>query len=160
MSSFDIVSEVDLVEVSNAVDQAQREINTRFDFKGVDASFEREDYLVNLSAEAEFQLQQMLDILITKLSRRSVDTACMSVSDPVVTGKHTRQVVTLRQGIDAELARRLVKLIKTQKIKVQSAIQGDKVRVSGKKRDQLQQTIALVKEQDIDLPLQFNNFRD
>jgi uncharacterized protein YajQ (UPF0234 family) len=160
MPSFDIVSEVDLVEVSNAVDQANREVSTRFDFKGVDADFRREENLVHVTAESDFQLQQMLDMLTTKLARRGVDVACMEVGDPVVTGKQARQIVTLRQGIDGDLSRQIVKLVKAQKIKVQAAIQGEKVRISGKKRDDLQKTIAMVKQADIDLPLQFSNFRD
>lgn len=160
MPSFDIVSEVDLVEVNNAVDQSNREVATRFDFKGVDANFKREDNLVHMTAEADFQLQQMLDMLTNKLAKRGVDVACMEVADPVVTGKQARQIITLRQGIDGDLSRRLVKLVKAQKMKVQAAIQGEKVRISSKKRDDLQKTIAMVKEANIDLPLQFNNFRD
>jgi uncharacterized protein YajQ (UPF0234 family) len=160
MPSFDIVSEVDLVEVNNAVDQSNREVSTRFDFKGVDADFSREENIVNVTAEADFQLQQMLDMLTTKLAKRGVDVACMDVSEPVVTGKQARQIVTLRQGIDADLSRRIVKLVKAQKMKVQAAIQGEKVRITSKKRDDLQKTIAMIKNVDIDLPLQFNNFRD
>jgi uncharacterized protein YajQ (UPF0234 family) len=160
MPSFDIVSEVDLVEVNNAVDQSNREVSTRFDFKGIDANFKREENLVHMTAEADFQLQQMLDMLTAKLAKRGIDTACMLLDDPVVTGKQARQTVTLRQGIDAELSRELVKRVKGQKMKVQAAIQGDKVRITGKKRDDLQKTIAMLKDADIDLPLQFNNFRD
>lgn len=160
MPSFDIVSEVDLVEVNNAVDQSNREVSTRFDFKGVDADFKREENLVHMTAESDFQLQQMLDMLITKLAKRGIDVACMEVGEPVVTGKQARQTVTLRQGLDGDLSRQIVKMVKAQKMKVQAAIQGDKVRISSKKRDDLQQTIAMVKDADIDLPLQFNNFRD
>ncbi len=160
MPSFDIVSEVDLVEVNNAVDQSNREVSTRFDFKGVDASFTREENLVQMSTESDFQLQQMLDMLTTKLARRGIDIACMQVDEPVVTGKMARQTITLRQGIESELARQIVKLVKAQKMKVQAAIQGEKVRISGKKRDDLQKTIAMIKAEDIELPLQFNNFRD
>jgi len=160
MPSFDIVSEVDLVEVNNAVDQAHREITTRFDFKGVDASFEREENIVHIVAEAEFQLAQMLDMLSTKLAKRGVDIACLDLAEPVMSGKQAKQVVTLRQGIDADLARNIVKKVKSQKIKVQAAIQGEKVRITGKKRDDLQTTIAMLKAADIELPLQFDNFRD
>lgn len=160
MPSFDIVSEVDLVEVANAVDQASREISTRFDFKGTDARIERDGNLVHLVAEAEFQLAQMLDMLTTKLAKRGVDVACLEVDQPVTTGKHAKQTVTLRQGIDGDLARDIVKRTKAQKIKVQAAIQGDKVRITGKKRDDLQATIAMLKAANIELPLQFNNFRD
>jgi len=160
MPSFDIVSEVDLVEVNNAVDQSNREVSTRFDFKGVDASFTREENLVQMSTESDFQLQQMLDMLTTKLARRGIYIGCMQVDEPVVTGKMARQTITLRQGIESELARQIVKLVKAQKMKVQAAIQGEKVRISGKKRDDLQKTIAMIKAEDIELPLQFNNFRD
>lgn len=160
MPSFDIVSEVDLVEVNNAVDQAHREVTTRFDFKGVDASISRDENLVNMIAESDFQLQQMLDMLTGKLAKRGVDVACMEVGDIVITGKQAKQTITLRQGIETDLARQIVKLVKGQKIKVQAAIQGEKVRITGKKRDELQKTIAMLKEENIELPLQFNNFRD
>lgn len=160
MPSFDVVSEVDMHEVTNAVDQANREVNTRFDFKGTNARFERLDNVVTMIAEAEFQLQQMLDILQTKLHKRDVDIACLEMAEPQVAGKEARQEVTLRAGIDTPLARKIVKLVKDSKSKVQAAIQGDKVRVSGKKRDDLQKIISLLREQDFDLPLQFTNFRD
>ncbi len=160
MPSFDIVSEVDTHEVSNAVDQANREVGTRFDFKSSDAKYELEGTDIVMNAEAEFQLQQMLDILQTKLSRRNVDIACLEVDKVEVTGKRTHQKVTLRQGVDKELARKIVKLIKDGKYKVQAAIQGEKVRVTGKKRDDLQKVIAMLGEADLDLPLQFDNFRD
>ena len=160
MPSFDIVSEVDLVEVANAVDQANREVTTRFDFKEVDADYGREESVITMTAEADFQLQQMLDILTTKLAKRDIDTACIELGDPVLSGKHAKQVVTLQQGIDADLSRKLVKLVKGQKMKVQAAIQGDKVRITGKKRDDLQATMAMIKDANIESPLQYNNFRD
>ena len=160
MPSFDVVSEVDAQEVNNAIDQSNREVNTRFDFKGVDAKFESDETGIEMAAEAEFQLQQMMDILRIKLVKRKIDIGCLVVEEPVASGKLVRQHITVRQGIDAELARGIVKMIKQEKIKVQAAIQGEKVRVSGKKRDSLQQIIALLRESKIDLPLQYNNFRD
>ncbi len=160
MPSFDVVSEVDLQEVRNAVDQANREVGTRYDFKGVDARFELSDAEVQLSAEQEFQLQQMMDILRQKLTKRKVDIACMEVKEPVTTLNAARQQVVIRQGIDTETAKKMVKTIKGGKIKVQAQIQGDQVRVSGKKRDDLQQVISLLRDADHGLPLQFINFRD
>lgn len=160
MPSFDVVSEVDKHEVTNAVDQANREVGTRFDFKGVGASFEQNELLVTLVAEAEFQIQQMLDILRSKLVKRQIDVACIECGDVVQSGMQARMEVTLRQGIDAPLAKRIVKMIKDKKMKVQAAIQGEQVRVTGKKRDDLQQVIAMLREADLGLPVQFNNFRD
>ncbi|GIK34307.1 MAG: UPF0234 protein [Gammaproteobacteria bacterium] len=160
MPSFDIVSELDGHEVSNAVDQANREVATRFDFKGSNARFELVDHVVTLHAAAEFQLRQMLEILRLRLTRRGVDLGCMEVGDPVVAGQSATQRVTLKHGIDAETARRLQRLIKDSKLKVQAAIQGDQLRVTGKKRDDLQSAIAQVRAAGIELPLQFTNFRD
>jgi len=160
MPSFDVVSEVDMHEVANGVDQANRVVASRFDFKGVDAKYERDEAVITMQAEAEFQLKQMLDILQTKLNARGVDIACLEVDKPEIAGKQAKQKVTLRQGLDAPLAKEIVKLIKDGKLKVQAAIQGEKVRVSGKKRDDLQQVIALLREAKLDLPLQFDNFRD
>lgn len=160
MPSFDVVSEVEMHEVTNGVDQANREVSTRFDFKGTNASFELNDSVITMKAEAEFQLQQMLDILQTKLSRREIDIACLEISDTQQSGKEVRQEVTIRQGLDSTLSKKVVKLIKDKKLKVQAAIQGEKVRVTGKKRDDLQQVISMLKEAKLDLPLQYNNFRD
>lgn len=160
MPSFDIVSEFDMHEASNAIDQANREVSTRFDFKGSNAHFEQKDEVITLQAEVEFQLQQMLDILQNKLTKRGIDIACLEISDPQSTGKTAHQTVTLKQGLDTPLAKQIVKLIKDKKLKVQSSIQGDKVRVSGKKRDDLQQVIKMLKEEKLDMPLQFDNFRD
>ena len=160
MPSFDVVSEVDFHEVTNALDQANRELSTRFDFRGVEASFERADDIVTLTADADIQLQQMLDILQNKLHRRGIDIACLDVADATKLGKQVKQKVTIKQGLDKDTARKIVKLIKEKKLKVQSAIQGEKVRVTGKKRDDLQQTIALLKQAELELPLQFDNFRD
>ena len=160
MPSFDVVSEVDLQEVRNATDQANREVGTRFDFKGSEAQFSLDDGVVNLQAESEFQLDQMMDILQKKLVKRSVDIACMDIAKPETANNRARQAVTMRQGIDTDTARKIVKEIKAAKIKVQAQIQGEQVRVSGKKRDDLQDAIALLKKADFGLPLQYINFRD
>lgn len=160
MPSFDVVSEVDLQEVRNAVDQANREVGTRFDFKGVDAGFELSDAEVKLRAEQEFQLNQMMDILRQKLVKRKVDVGCMEIKEPETSLNAARQQVIIKQGVDTETAKKMVKAVKASKIKVQAQIQGDQVRVTGKKRDDLQQVITLLKAADYGLPLQFNNFRD
>ena len=160
MPSFDVVSEIDLHEVTNAVDQARRELGSRYDFKGVEAGFEQSEYSVQLTAEADIQLEQMLEMLRTKLAGRKIDVPCIEAGPLEPSGKLVKQQVTLRQGIDQETARGLVKTLKGSKLKVQAAIQGDEVRVSGKKRDDLQQAIALLREADCGLPLQFKNFRD
>ena len=160
MPSFDVVSEVDMQEVTNAVDQANREVRTRFDFKGTDSSYSREDAAITMKSESEFQLKQMLDILQGKLNKRGIDIACLAVAEPELAGKEARQVVTIRQGLETELSRKIVKMIKDSKTKVQAAIQGDKVRVTGKKRDDLQEVIAMLRKEKLELPLQYNNFRD
>ena len=160
MPSFDVVSEVDLQEVRNAVDQANREVSTRFDFKGVDARFELNRSEILLRAQEAFQLDQMVDILRQKLAKRKVDLACMELGRQETALNAARQPVTIRQGIDADTAKRMVKAIKAGKLKVQAQIQGEQVRVTGKKRDDLQQAIALLKAEDYGLPLQFVNFRD
>ena len=160
MPSFDIVSELDAHEVTNAVDQANREIQNRYDFKGVDARFEHTDEQVVLWAEVDFQLQQMLDVLRSKLTSRKIDIRCLEVKDPETANMKARQVVVLKQGIEQALAKKITKLIKDSKIKVQSQVQGDQVRVTGKKRDDLQQVMALLRGAELELPLQFNNFRD
>lgn len=160
MPSFDVVSEVDWHEVTNAVDQANRELSTRFDFRGVDAKFDRSDEVVRLTAEADIQLDQMVDILRDKFVRRSIDPKVMDLGDQEHVGKLLHRNVRIQQGIESLLAKKMVKMIKDSKIKVQSAIQGDKIRVTGKKRDDLQQVMALLKEADLDVPLQYNNFRD
>lgn len=160
MPSFDVVSEVDAHELNNAVDQANREIGNRFDFKGVDAKFEVKENIIEITAEAEFQLKQMLDMLRLKLTKRAIDVGCLTEGDPVITGSKATQMVTVRQGIDTPLAKKMVKAIKDSKMKIQAAIQGDKVRITGKKRDDLQSAMALLKDGGFDLPLQFNNFRD
>jgi uncharacterized protein YajQ (UPF0234 family) len=160
MPSFDVVSDYDAHEASNAVDQANREVNTRFDFKGTGSKFELDNQVITLTSQSDFQLKQMMDILQQKLAKRGVDIGCLDEQEPEITGSEARQNVILRRGIESELARSLVKTIKKSKIKVQAAIQGDKLRVSGKKRDDLQATIRLLKETDVDLPLQYENFRD
>lgn len=160
MPSFDVVSEFDAHEAANAVDQANREVTNRFDFKGTGSKYAIEGNLITLTSQSDFQLQQMLDILRQKLSKRGIDVGCMKEEEPTVTGNEARQTVILRQGIESELARNLVKRVKGSKLKVQVAIQGDKLRVSGKKRDDLQAAIALLKDAEVDLPLQYDNFRD
>ena len=160
MPSFDIVSEIDAHEVTNAVDQAAREVGQRFDFKGTNAKFELKDGVITLSAPADFQLKQMLEILRLKLSKRGIDVACLKVEEPVVTGQTARQVVTLRQGVDAELGKKIQRQIKDARLKVQAALQDKQVRVTGKSRDDLQAAIALVRGGGHELPLQFKNFRD
>jgi len=160
MPSFDIVSEVNLHEVTNAVDQSAREVSQRFDFKGTNAKFELKDAVITLSAPADFQLKQMLESLWLKLSKRAIDVACLKIDEPVTTGQTAKQVVTLRQGVDTELGKKIQRLIKDSKLKVQAALQDQQVRVTGKSRDDLQTAIALVKKGGFDLPLQFTNFRD
>ncbi len=160
MPSFDIVSEFDNHEVTNAVDQANREVGNRFDFKGSDAEFEQNEDNITMKAESTFQLQQMLPILYAKMTKRGIDIGCLESGNPQTSGKNVQQIITLKQGLDTSLSKKIVKLIKDKKIKVQAAIQGDKVRVTGKKRDDLQQAIQMLKEEDLDQPLQFNNFRD
>lgn len=160
MPSFDVVSEVDMQEVTNALDQSNREVRTRFDFKGTDSSFTREGNEITLKSESEFQVKQMLDILQGKLNKRGVDIACLAIGKPELVGKEARQVATIRQGLETELSRRIVKMIKESKLKVQGAIQGDKVRVTGKKRDDLQTIIATLRDAKFDMPLQYVNFRD
>ena len=160
MPSFDIVSEVDIHQLTNAVDQAGRIVANRFDFKGVDASFEREERTVVITAEADFQVVQMQDMLRSALIKCDIDPGAMDCADPVASGKQVKQTVLLRHGLDSAQCKAIVKRIKDEKMKVQSQIQGEQVRVSGKKRDDLQQVIALLREEDFGAPLQFSNFRD
>ena len=160
MPSFDVVSEVDKHELSNAVDQANRELVTRFDFKGSNATFELEEYVVTMAAPSSFQLKQMLDILRGRMSARSIDVRCLELGDVAENVAGARQKITVRQGIEQAISKKLIAAIKGSKIKVESQINGDKLRISSKKRDDLQAVMALLRKQDIDLPLQFNNFRD
>ena len=160
MPSFDIVSEVDTHELRNAVDQANRELSTRFDFKGTDAKFSLEGFVVTQEASSAFQLKQMLDILRGRLSARGIDVRCLEVADPLENVAGARQKITVRQGIEQAISKKLIAALKGAKLKVEAQINGDKVRVSGKKRDDLQEAIALLRTKEFDMPLQFNNFRD
>jgi uncharacterized protein YajQ (UPF0234 family) len=160
MPSFDIVSEVDMHEVTNAVDQTNRETGNRFDFKGVDATVKQTDTGLVLESENDFQIRQMLDILHKKIARRGIEIAALAEGEIETSLNKATLTVTIRQGIDQDSAKKLVKLIKGAKLKVQGSIQGDKVRVSGKKRDELQETISMLKESCSNLPLQYINFRD
>lgn len=161
MPSFDIVSEVDWQEVKNAVNMANKEISNRYDFKGSDARIEESDPKLTLHADDTFKVNQVLDVLLLKLSKRGIDVNALDRADPKSspTGK-AMQEVTVLQGVDTERAKKIVKLIKAEKYKVQAAIQGEQVRVTGKKRDDLQQVIGFLKEQKLDIPLQYTNFRD
>ncbi|CAM4375457.1 MAG: hypothetical protein LEGION0398_MBIBDBAK_00120 [Legionellaceae bacterium] len=160
MPSFDIVSEINSQEIRNAVDQANREIDTRFDFKGSQAKFELNKETITLTAQDTFQLKQMIDILVIRLSKRNISIGSLKIEEPENSLHQARQIITVLEGIDSELAKTLVKTLKNGKLKIQAAIQGEQVRVTGKKRDDLQDAIALIKEQKISLPLQFINFRD
>ncbi len=161
MPSFDIVSEVNQVEVRNAVDQANKELATRFDFKGTDARIEHADKILTLFADDDFKLSQVTDILTGKLARRGVDVRALEYGNvEKISGNKVKQPVTIRVGIEQELSKRIVRLIKDSRMKVQASIQGDAVRVSGGKRDDLQNAIALVKKSITDFPVQFGNFRD
>ena len=161
MPSFDIVSEVDWQEIKNAVNQANKEISNRFDFKGSDARIEDSQPKLVLHADDHFKVGQVLDVLLNKMGKRGVDTGALDRSEARIspTGKAIQEI-TVREGVDTDTARKLVKLIKNQKLKVQAAIQGQQVRITGKKRDDLQQVIAFVKDQKLSLPLQYVNFRD
>lgn len=160
MPSFDIVSEVDSHELANAVDTANRELKNRFDFRNVEASFTLEKAVVSLKAPSDFQLQQMLDILKARLIARGIDIRSMDVADPEVNLAEARQKVTLKSGIEQKAAKKIAAALKEAKLKVDSQINGDKLKVMGKKRDDLQEAIALLKSKDFELPLQFENFRD
>jgi uncharacterized protein YajQ (UPF0234 family) len=160
MPSFDIISEVDSHELTNAVDQANRELGTRFDFKGVDAKFELEEQTISQSAPSEFQLKQMNDILRARLIARGIDARCLEFGDVETNLAGARQKITVKQGIERELAKKIQSTMKDAKLKVDSQINGDKLRVTGKKRDDLQAAIALLKGTEYERPLQFDNFRD
>lgn len=160
MPSFDVVSKLDAHELTNAVDQANRELDKRFDFKGSGASFELGENLVTLKADAEFRLKQMQEILLQRLAARGIDIRCADIKEPDTNLASARQQVILKQGIDQPLGKKIVKLLKDSGLKVQAQIQGDQLRVTGKKRDDLQAVIQLLRKQELDMPLQFNNFRD
>ena len=160
MPSFDVVSEIDYHELTNAVDQATRELEGRFDFKGSDATFTLEKNELTLDATADFQLKQMLDIVKLKLTKRGIDLVCLEIKDPEINLARAKQKVILREGVDADSARKIQRAIKDSKLKVQGAIQGTKVRVTGKSRDELQAAMTLLRQQKLEVALQFNNFRD
>jgi cyclic-di-GMP-binding protein len=160
MPSFDAVSELNSHEVANAVDQANRELAQRFDFKDTGARFELKDFTVTLQAQVDFQLRQMLEILKLRLSKRGVDLSCLQIGEPRTTLSSAQQEVVLRQGIDADTGRKITRLVKDSKLRVQASVQGDKVRISGKQRDDLQAAIVLLRAAKLDVPLQFTNFRD
>ncbi|HEX5757396.1 MAG TPA: YajQ family cyclic di-GMP-binding protein [Arenimonas sp.] len=160
MPSFDVVSEVDKHELTNAVDTANRELGNRFDFKGSDASFTLEDGVVTQKAPSDFQLKQMLEILRARLVARGIDLRCVDPGEVETNLAGARQKITIKQGIEQKLAKQLIAELKAAKLKVEAQINGDKLRVTGKKRDDLQDAIALLKQAKIELPLQFENFRD
>jgi uncharacterized protein YajQ (UPF0234 family) len=160
MPSFDVVSEIDQHELTNAIDQANREISNRFDFKGTNSKIDTVDGNLTIISSSEFQVKQIQEILETKVNKRSIDIRCLEYGDIVENNNEARQTVTIKKGVDKELARKIVKMIKTSKLKTQAAIQGEQVRITGKKRDDLQQTIAEIKEAKFDVPLQYINFRD
>lgn len=161
MPSFDIVSEVDKQEVRNAVDQVNKEVSTRFDFKGSDARVEQADYTLTVFADDEFKLGQVFDILTTKLAKRNVDVRSLDKGQvEKISGNKVKQLVTVKTGVESELAKKIIRLIKDSKLKVQGSIQGDAVRVSSAKRDTLQEAIQLVKKSITEFPLQFQNFRE
>ena len=157
---MDIVSEINLEEVRNAVDNANREVSTRFDFRGVEATFEWKKPNVTLKAEGDFQLKQMCDMLRSQLTKRNIDAKAMKVGEPSASGKNWSQQVTFKEGIEQDVAKKVVKLIKAEKLKVQAAIQGEQVRVTGKKRDDLQAVMRLVKSAELEQSFQFTNFKD
>ena len=161
MPSFDIVSEVNQVEINNALDQVNKEVSTRFDFKGSDARVEHKENVLTMFADDDFKMKQVTDVLTGKLAKRGVDVRALNYGDvEKISGNKVKQVVTVRTGVEQELSKKIVKLLKESKLKVQGSIQGEAVRVSGAKRDDLQDAIALVKKSITDFPLQFNNFRD
>jgi uncharacterized protein YajQ (UPF0234 family) len=160
MPSFDIVSEIDKHELVNAVDQTNREVDNRFDFKGADARVEQEEAALLLHAQNDFQIKQMKDILYQRMAKRGIDIKCLEEEEIETANMRCRQRIKVRQGIDKEQAKEIVKKLKDSKIKVQAAVQGEQVRVTGKKRDDLQEAIALLRGADLAIPLQFNNFRD
>jgi hypothetical protein len=158
--SFDVVSEVNMHEVANALDQANKEASTRFDLKGTGSKCQQTDNVITVVSDSDFHLEQVVQLLMGKLAKRQVNLQCLQKAEPVTSGKEVRQSVTIRQGIDAALGKQIVKAVKDARLKAQASIQEDKVRVTGKKRDDLQEVIALLKQTDYGLPLQFNNFRD
>ncbi len=159
MPSFDVVSELDAHEVTNAVDNAAKELERRYDLRGK-ASFEFKDKTVTLTADADFMLEQLIEILKLSLVKRKIDVQCLEYKDAYASGKVVKQEVILREGIEKELAKKIVAVVKEAKLKVQASIQGEQVRITGKKRDDLQEAIAVLRTQELEMPLQFDNFRD
>ncbi|MBU0688869.1 MAG: YajQ family cyclic di-GMP-binding protein [Gammaproteobacteria bacterium] len=162
MPTFDIVSEVEKTEVKNAVEQTNKEVGTRFDFKGSDARVEQAELVLTLFADNDFQLDQVQDVLNGKLAKRGVDIRSLDISDKIekISGNKVKRNCTIKVGVEIELAKKIVKLVKESKLKVQASIQGDTVRITGKKRDDLQEAIAFIKKSITDFPLQYQNFRD
>jgi cyclic-di-GMP-binding protein len=160
MPSFDIISEINKHELTNALDTANRELGNRFDFKGSDARFELDEFIITQRAPSDFQLKQMLDILRARLIARGIDVRCVEEGEVETNLAEARQKITIKQGIEQKLAKKIIGLLKEAKIKVEAQINGDKLRVSGKKRDDLQEAMALIKKTDLEIPLQFENFRD
>ncbi|MBN2426563.1 MAG: YajQ family cyclic di-GMP-binding protein [Calditrichaceae bacterium] len=160
MPSFDVVSEVNMHELMNAVDQANKEVTNRFDFKGSNSKFELKDNMVTMYSDSEFQIKQMMDILQGKMVKRKIDLKFLVPGKILESGKGVRQEIEIRQGIQQELAKKMTKMVRDSKMKVQAAVQGDKLRITGKKKDDLQEVIALFKNADLDIPLQYENFRE
>jgi cyclic-di-GMP-binding protein len=160
MPSFDIVSEINMHELTNAIDQANKEVTTRYDFKGTDSRYEFASEIITMHSDTDFQLNQMYDVLQSKLVKRAIDLKFLEPGKILESGKGARQEIKVKQGIETEIAKKMVKMVKDQKMKVQAAIQGEKLRVSGKKRDDLQEVIALFKQANLGIPLQYINMRD
>lgn len=160
MPSFDVVSEVEKHALTNAVDQASKVITSRFDFKGVDAKFDRKEYEITITADTEYQLDAMLDALRTSLPKNGIGVSCLDIKKIQTAGKQVKRDITVRTGVETELAKKIVKMTKDQKLKVQASIQGDQVRITGKKRDDLQECIAMLRSAELEMPLQYINFRD
>ncbi|MFA5940431.1 MAG: YajQ family cyclic di-GMP-binding protein [Sinimarinibacterium sp.] len=160
MPSFDIVSKVDKHELTNAVDQARRELGNRFDFRGSDAAFDLDEYVITLSAPSDFQLKQMQDILNPRLAARGIDLRCLDAAEPEVNLSRAKQKITVKQGLEQAVAKKIIAKVKESKLKVEAQIHADKLKVTGKKRDDLQAAMALLRKVDIEVPLQFENFRD
>ncbi len=160
MPSFDVVSEVDKHALTNAVDQASKVIVSRYDFKGVDAKFDRKEYEITMVADNEYQLDAMLDSLRVALHKNGIGVSCLEIKPVKTAGKQVKKDLLVRTGVESELAKKIVKMIKDEKMKVQASIQGDQVRVTGKKRDDLQECMAMLRAAEIEIPLQYTNFRD
>lgn len=160
MPSFDIVSEINMHELSNAIDQANKEVTTRYDFKGTDSKYEFANDIITMNSQSDFQVKQMYDVLQTKLVKRGIDLKFMDQGQILESGKGARQEIKVKQGIETDMAKKMVRMVKDKKMKVQAAIQGEKLRITGKKRDDLQQVIAMFKEANLGIPLQYINMRD